>query len=141
MTSEEILTIIADNFLTVRRLPFKSISHWTYREGDENLKYSDTETTIRTVITQDFDLEHFKNTPPPKYSSNLTPEQRYEQFKKIHPKGRKLLREERTVKNGGWYYITQTGTSATVYFDGKGEDVFKAQTLEEAIKLFLNSKP
>lgn len=142
MTSDEILKIIADNFLTVRRLPFKTISFLTYRDGDEMLKYVDVNgnpiEAKRTVIIQDFDLEHFKNTPPPEWSKNLTPEQRYERYKKANPNGRKLLREEKTVKNGGWYYVTKAQTSSKVDFSGI--DVFKAPTLEGAIELYIKSK-
>ena len=36
MTDSDVLKVISDNFLCVRRLPFKVISLWSYREGDED---------------------------------------------------------------------------------------------------------
>lgn len=141
----DILKIIAENSLTVRCLPHKVVNHWTYREGDESKKYVDAKgNTIeakRTVIVQKFDLDYFKNTPPSEYHKNRTPEQRLKQYLKNNPTGeRKLLREEKKVKNGGWWYVKETpNTDSTVRFSRK-HDKFFAPTIEEAIQLYLNSK-
>jgi len=147
MTAEEILQIIADNFLCVRRLPFEVISHYSYREGDEErikqpvmLEGGKTLNVTKEIITQNFDLEHFQKTKPPKWEKG-TPEQRFEHYKKILPNGRKLVREVRTVEQGGWYYVTPVkNTSSSVTFSKKSDDCFFAPTLEEAIQLYLNNK-
>ena len=84
MTNDEILQIIADNCLCVRRLPFEVVSYWSYLEGDENKKYVDTNgnpiESVREVVVQNFDLDHFKNTKPAKWDK-MTPEERYAQAK------------------------------------------------------------
>ncbi|MBK7362639.1 MAG: hypothetical protein IPJ01_10125 [Micavibrio sp.] len=91
------------------------------------------------MVVQDFDLEHFQKTKPTKWETR-TPEQRFENWKKNFPNGRKLLREEREVKNGGWWYVKETpNTDSTVIFQ-REYDKFFAPTLEEAIQLFLDSK-
>jgi len=143
MTQQEILQIIADNFLCVRRLPFKVVSYWTYREGDETKIYVDEKgnpsKAIRSVVIQDFDLEHFQKTPPSKWEKR-SPEERCAAYKKTYPNGRKLLREERSVDKGGWWYVkVVNNTDSTVRFS-REYDTFFAPTLEEAIQLFLKSK-
>ena len=143
MTQEEILQIIANNFLCVRRLPFEVISCWSYREGDENRKYvqEDGSEIIaeRTVVIQDFDLNYFQKTKPSKYDKS-TPEQRYALWKKNNPNGRKLLKEIKKVEKGGWWYVKEVqNTNSTVSFNRKYDEFF-APTLEEAIQLYLNSK-
>ena len=58
----------------------------------------------------------------------------------IREDGKKLLKEERDVEKGGWWYVKETpNTSSTVRFS-REYDKFFAPTLEEAIILFLNSK-
>lgn len=112
MNTEQILQIIADNFLCVRRLPFNVVSYWTYKEGDENKKYVDAKGTpiksTKTVVTRE--------------------------------DGKKLLRDERVVEKGGWWYVKPVGnTDSTVTFNRK-IDKFFAPTLEESIQLYINSK-
>lgn len=109
---ENIIDIIQKHSLTVRCLPHKVISHYTYREGDENMKYVDSEgnpsTKKRTVV----------------YSESWK---------------RKMIREERDVENGGWWYVKETkNTDSTVTFSRK-YDKFFAPTLPEAIQLYLDS--
>lgn len=134
--------IIQEHSLTVRCLPHVVVSHVTYKEGDENKKYVNAngkESTVkRSVIVQDYDLEYFIKTPPPKWST-ATPEQRYNDFKNKFPNGRKLLKEERLVQNGGWWYVKETkNTDSTVRFS-REYDKFFAPTLEGAMQLYLDS--
>ena len=108
---ESIIDIIQKHSLTVRCLPHKVISHWTYKEGDENIKWVDSDGN------------------PTKSKRSVV----------IREDGRKLLREERDVEKGGWWYVKETkNTSSTVTFSRK-YDKFFAPTLEEAIKLYLDS--
>jgi hypothetical protein len=142
MQAEDIIAIIQKHSLTVRCLPHVVVSHWSYTEGDENKNYVDANgkpnTSKRTVVIQDFDLEHFQKTKPSKYNTD-SPEKRFEQWKKNFPNGRKLLREERVVEHGGWWYVKETkSTGSTVMFDRK-HDKFFAPTLPEAIQLYLDS--
>ena len=140
MNPEEILKIITDNFLCVRRLPFETISYWTYKEGDENKKYVDSKgnpiKSKREVVVQNFDLSHFQKTKPSKWE-NRSPEERYEQYKKNFPNGRKLLKETKTVEKGGWWFVKPVyNTDSQVHFNRKNDEYF-APTLEEAIKLYI----
>lgn len=133
------IEIIAKHSLTVRCLPHETINYWTYREGDENKKYVDSNGNpiIRQleVVIQNLDLEYFQKTPTTKYNID-SPEKRYEQWKKRFPNGKKLLKETKTVKHGGWWYVMETKhTGATVIFNDK----FLAPTLEEALQLYLDS--
>jgi len=142
MTPEQVLQAIADNFLCVRRLPFEVINHWSYREGDELIKCVDANgkpiENKREVVIQDFDLEYFQRAESSKYNTD-TPEQRFERWKKQFPNGRKLLKETKTIKNGGWWYVKQIkNTDSTVHFSRKN-DKFFAPTLGEAVKLYLES--
>ncbi len=143
MEALDIINIIADNFLCVRRLPFQVISNWTYRDGDENKKYVDSKgnpsEAIKEVVVQDFDLEHFKNTKPDKWNKR-TPEQRFADWKIRFPNGRKLLRETRNVKKGGWWMVKESRSTTDYVSFSIGHDTFFAPTLEEAIQLYLNSK-
>ena len=111
MSEQEIIETIAKHFLCVRRLPYIVISHWIYKEGDENKKYVDSEgnpsAKKRTVV--------------------------------IREDGKKLLREERVIEKGGWWYVkVVANTDSTVRFDRK-YDKFFAPTLEEAITLYLET--
>jgi hypothetical protein len=111
MTSDNIIDIIQKHSLTIRCLPYKVIHHWSYREGDENKKYVDCKGN------------------PSKSRRSLV----------ISEDGRKLLREERDVENGGWWFVHETkNTNATVMFSKK-YDKFFAPTLEEALQLYLDS--
>jgi len=144
MTEQEILWAIAEHFLCVRRLPFKTIEYWTYREGDENKIWVDSNGNpskyTRELVIQEFDLEWFKNNKPNEWEGDLTPEQRFERFLKTHPTGqRKLLKTEKIVENGGWWYVKKAEhTSSSVEFNKK-RDKFFAPTLAEAVQLYLNS--
>lgn len=142
MTNEEILKVIADNFLCVRRLPFEVITHWSYCEGDETKKYVDSKgnpsKSTREVVVQQLDLEYFKNTKPSKWCTD-SPEKRFETWKKNFPNGRKLTKETRPVEKGGWWYVKQVkNTSSTVKFDREYDEYF-APTLGEAIELYLKA--
>lgn len=143
MTQEQLLQAIADNFLCVRRLPFETVTYWTYTEGDENRKWVDANgnpsTAVRSVVIQDYDLAYYEKQERPKWSKQ-TPLERYNQWKKLYPNGQKLLKEVRTVDKGGWWYVKQvTNTDSTVRFN-REYDKFFAPTLEEAVQLFLQSK-
>lgn len=142
MTSDEIIDVIQKHSLTVRCLPHEVISYWTYKEGDENKKCVDANgkpiEDKKEVVIQNHDLEYFKNVETSKWNTD-TPEKRYENFKRVYPNGRKLLKRTKTVKNGGWWYVKEThNTDSTVRFNRK-HDKFFAPTLEEAIKLYLGS--
>lgn len=139
----DILDIIKKHSLTVRCLPYETISYWTYREGDENkicvdaFGSSSGGVIKKEIVVQDYDLEYFKKTVS-KFNTD-SPEKRYERFKRIYPNGRKLIKETKNVKNGGWWYVKETNnTSSMVEFNRK-YDKFFAPTLEEAIKLYLDS--
>ena len=141
---KNLIEIISEHSLTVRCLPHEVVSYRSYVDGDENKKYVDSNgnaiNSKREVIIQDFDLEYFKNTAPPEWSKNLSPEKRFETWRKNYPNGRKLLKETRSVQDGGWWYVKETkNTDSTVRFDRK-RDKFFAPTLEEAIQVYLNSK-
>jgi len=140
---ENIIDIIQKHSLTVRCLPHEVVSYYTYREGDEKAKWVNSDgspsKSIREVVTQHFDLEHFQKTKPPKWEDG-TPEQRFERWIKNNPNGRKLLKETRTVEKGGWWYVVETkDTDSTVRFSSKSSDNFLAPTLEGAINLYLES--
>lgn len=134
------LEIIEKYSLTVRCLPKETVSCFSYREGDETKNYfnSDgtTSTAKREVVTQVFDLQHFIDTPPPKWSKQ-SPEQRFATWQKNFPNGRKLLMETKQVKHGGWWYVQESKhTGGTIIFTK--HDIF-APTLEEALTMYLNS--
>lgn len=123
MTQQEILQIITDNFLCVRRLPFELVTYWTYKKGDENK------------------LGGFNNRPI--YTENG-------QFLNIKrevidslgnwPKDKKWIKETKQIEKGGWWYVKEVkNTSSIVRFNRK-HDKFFAPTLEEAIQLYLKSK-
>jgi len=111
---ENIIDIIQKHSLTVRCLPYITVYHWTYREGDE------------------------KSIDNPSYDGNGN----IRKVKKsivTNAIGRKLLREEREVEKGGWWYVKETqNTDSTVRFDRK-YDKFFAPTIEEALQLYLDS--
>lgn len=145
----DVVKIIEENSLTVRCLPKVVVSHWTYREGDEerikkpyrNSK-GDVQTNIkRSIVTKRYDLEYFKNTPQSSLGKPDSPEKRLAYFLKHHPSGeRKFLREERAVINGGWWYVKPAPhTNSSVHFDQR-EGTFLAPTLEEALQKYLDSK-
>ena len=142
MENLDIIQIIQDHSLTVRCLPHKVVSYWSYGEGDESKKYVDEKgnpiNSVRSVIIENHDLDYFKNTVTSKYDID-TPEQRYNKYKRNFPNGRKILKEEKEVKNGGWWYVKETkDTSSTIIFSLK-HDKFFAPTLKEAIILYLAS--
>lgn len=142
MENLDIIQIIQDHSLTVRCLPHKVVSYWSYIEGYENMKHVDEKgnpiKSVKSVVIQNHDLEYFKKTVTSKYDI-YTPEQRYDRYKKNFPNGRKLLKEEKEVINGGWWYVKETkNTSSTIIFSLK-HDKFFAPTLKEAITLYLES--
>lgn len=143
MEALDIITIIADNFLCVRRLPFQIITYHTYKDGDENKKYIDDNgnpiEVTKEVIVQDFDLEYFKNTKPDELSER-TPEQRFAGWKLRFPNGRKLLKETRNIEIGGWWYVKEVRNIDSIVRFNRERDTYCAPTLEEAIQLYLNSK-
>lgn len=123
MTQQEILQIIADNFLCVRRLPFEVISHWTYREGDEN-KLGGFDG--RPIYTENGQILNIKREVVTCFGN--------------WPKDKKWIKETKQVEKGGWYYVKEVkNTSSTMKFNRK-HDKFFAPTLEEAIQLYLKSK-
>ena len=150
MTSEEILQIIADNFLCVRRLPFQVISHWSYKEGDEQklggfdgkpiyLEGGKTLNATREIIIQNFNLNHFQNIKPSKWNTD-SPEKKYANWIKTFPQGKKLIKETKIIDKGGWWYVKEVkNTSSTVRFSREYDEFF-APTLEEAIQLYLKNK-
>ena len=143
MTNDEIINAISDNFLCIRRLPFEVVTCWTYREGDENRKYVDSNgnpsTSKREIIIQDFDLKYFQKTKSARWNMD-SPEKRFENWKKNFPNGRKLSKEIRTVKKGGWWYVKEVkNTDSTIRFNREYDEFF-APTLNEAVELYLNSK-
>lgn len=141
MKATDILRIVKENSLTIRCLPETVISINLYREGDENITPYQKSIGVfkKEIEIQNFDLEYFKNTPPPMFS-NMTPKQRFESFKRSYPNGRKILKSYRKVKNGGWWYVKETkNTSSTIRFNRKTDKFFDT-TLEGAIKMYLKSK-
>jgi hypothetical protein len=139
---KNILEIIQKHSLTVRCLPYEVVSYTSYRDGDENVKYVDSNgdeiKAIREVVIQDYDLEYFQKQKPTKYCSDSA-EKRYENWKKNFPNGKKILKTTKKVVNGGWWYVKATPhTGSTVQFSRKYDEFF-APTIEEAIKLYLDS--
>ena len=119
MSSEEILQIIGDEFLCVRRLPHEVISVWSYREGDE-------ERINKPIYLEDGSILNAKREIITGYGT--------------WPADKKFVKETRFISKGGWYYVKRVAnTWSTVRFDRK-YDTFFAPTLEEAIQLYLNSK-
>lgn len=142
ISMENIAAIIQKHSLTVRCLPYETVNYWSYKDGDENKVYVDAKgnriEAKREVIIQDFDLAHFQKTPPQKWCTD-NPEKRFSNWRKNNPNGKKLLKETKTVKNGGWWYVKETkNTDSTIRFS-REYDKFFAPTLEEAIRLYLNS--
>ena len=123
MTSEEILKIISDNFLCVRRLPFEVITYWTYKEGDEHKLGSFGDRIIHTESGKTLNVKREVVTG-------------YGDW----PKDKKWIKETRQVEKGGWYYVKEVlNTSSTIRFQRKYDEFF-APTLEEAIQLYLKSR-
>lgn len=111
MENLDLIAIIQKHSLTVRCLPHKVITYWTYQEGDENKTCVDSNGKPCTIKRSLF----------------------------IREDGKKLLKRERDVQNGGWWYVKETqNTDSTVRFNRK-YDKFFAPTLEEAIKIYLES--
>lgn len=109
---ENLIKIIQENSLTVRCLPHKVVQHWTYKEGDENVIAVDSKGN-RIIDKRSVITDN---------------------------KGRKMLRIEKNVDKGGWWYVKETkNTDSTVIFNRK-YDTFFAPTLEGAIELYLQSK-
>lgn len=136
LSSDDIIEIISKHSLTVRCLPKEVVNYYIYHEVDENKEFSDPFRTLEIVI-ENFNLDHFKTT---RYDfGNLTPEQRFNNFKRNFPSGRKLLKETRKVEKGGYWYVKEVlDTYSTVRFDR--DYAFFAPTLVEAIMLFLETK-
>ena len=142
MENLDIIQIIQDHSLTVRCLPHTVVSYWKYQEGDENKKYVDgngkPSKSVRSVVFRNFDLNHFKNTKPSKFNTN-TPEQRYKKYIDRFPNGEKLLKEERKVEKGGYWYVKETKNTDSMITFNREYDEFFAPTLKEAIILYLAS--
>lgn len=112
---ENLIDIIAKYSLTVRCLPHKVVNYWNYREGDE-------ERVKKPSYNGNGKIRNVKKTVV--FSEDYD---------------RKMVKEERNIKNGGWWYVKHTpNTDSTVRFN-RDYDKFFAPTLEEAIQLFLNS--
>lgn len=123
MTTQEILQIIADNFLCVRRLPFEVVNFWTYKEGDENKLGGFDGRPVYTENSQIFNIKREVVTCLGNW-----------------PKDKKWIKETRKVEKGGWWYVKEVqNTGSTIRFR-RDYDVFFAPTLEEAVQLYLNSK-
>lgn len=109
-----IIEIIKKYSLTVRCLPHVAVSHTTYREGDEanlNTPRYDSQGNVRKIKRKIIFSESWN---------------------------KKLIREERKVDHGGWWYVKETqNTDSIVRFDRR-VDKFFAPTLEEAIQLYLD---
>ena len=124
LTPEEILTIITENFLCVRRLPFEVITHWSYREGDENKLGG---LNGKPMYGSDGkEIKNIKREIVAGYGN--------------WDKNKKFIKETKTVEKGGWFLVKplSNSTSSTVIFNMKQD--FAAPTLEEAILLYLDSK-
>lgn len=140
---EDIIKIIQENSLTVRCLPFEVVEKTIYNEGDEHKKYIDPdgkEIVYKSieVITEQLDIEYFEKNPV-KFD-NRTALQRLENWRKVFPNGRKILIKTKSVDYGGYWYVKETkNTNSNVEFNIK-YDKFFAPTLEQAIKMYLDSK-
>jgi hypothetical protein len=122
MTAEEIIETIQKHSLTVRCLPHVVISHWSYREGDEE--------RIGGINGKPICLEGGK-------ILNATREivSGFNNW----DKDKKFIKENKFVDKGGWWYVKETqNTGSTVRFN-REYDKFFAPTLKEAIQLYLNS--
>lgn len=136
----DIIEIIHKHSLTVRCLPYETITCYSFREGDEKFveRVQSKENVKREIFTENLDLEYFKNTKQP-FGGTDSPERRLENWRKGFPNGRKLIKETKTVKNGGWWYVKETqNTDSTIRFS-REYDKFFAPTLKEAIQLYLDS--
>ena len=124
-----IIDIIQKNSLTVRCLPYKVTSKLSCPKN-YNLQKNEV-------------IEFWK--PDLKYFSENN---RWDNPQKIMDKfysnwgekGRPFIVKTRNVEKGGWWYVKETkDTNSTIRFNRK-YDKFFASTLEEAIKLYLDSK-
>lgn len=123
LTPEEILRIITDNFLCVRRLPFKVVSVYAYREGDENKLGGLNGKPMYGADGKE--IKNIKREIVTGYGN--------------WDKDKKFIKDTKTVEKGGWFLVQPVNsTSSTVRFDLKHD--FVAPTLEEAILLYLDSK-
>lgn len=112
---ENLIEIIQKHSLTVRCLPYEVISYYSYRKGDEE-----------RVTKPSYDSE-----------GKIRDVKKSVVFSEVWQ--RKMIKEERNVDRGGWWYVKETkNTNSTVRFSRK-HDKFFAPTLEEAIKLYLDS--
>lgn len=107
---KNIIEIIQKHSLTVRCLPHVVVSHWTYREGEKVESYTDGNGLLRKRSV--VFLEKWN---------------------------RKFIREEKIVKNGGWWYVKETKNTDSIIQFSRKYDKFFAPTLEGAIKLYLDS--
>jgi hypothetical protein len=137
---QNLFDIIKEHSLVVRCLPMTVVEHYNYNEGDESRTHVNADGTPMnfTIVTEMLDLNHFEQIC--KDVSGVSPLMAYENWKKHYPNGRKLLRRERIVEHGGWWYVKEMkNTGSTVTFQRKS-DKFFAPTIEEAINLFLEYK-
>ncbi len=112
---DNLIEIIQEHSLTVRCLPYVVVNHWTYKEGDEERIKKPSYDAIGNIRD---------------VKQSIVFNERW---------NRKMLREERQVEHGGWWYVKETKhTDSTVRFN-REYDKFFASTLEEAISMYLNS--
>lgn len=144
MTPQEIIDIISKYSLTVRCLPRIFVNYEDYREGDENrawVNHEDIQAEAkREVVIQDLNLEFFQKTELFEWCTPLTPEQRYSEWKRMYPKGRKLLKDTIEVEKGDRWYVKETPNIDSAVRFNRGYDEYFAPTLEEAIQLFLKGR-
>jgi hypothetical protein len=116
---KNLIDIIQKYSLTVRCLPSVVITHSTYRPGDE-------EFCKKPSYDSHGNLRNVKRSVVTGYGT--------------HPKDKKFLREERKIEKGGWWYVKETPHINSIVRFSRKYDKFFAQTLEEAIKLYLKAK-
>lgn len=129
MSEKEMLDIIAENCLCVRRLPFETKT--TYSLG-----YDETPKEGFTDSYWNPDDKYFKEVHGDNWQSWKT------QFYKTFPKGRRWQSRVNKVVKGGWWYIkVMNSTDSTVQFFNKHDkELFSAPTLEEVIQKYLDYK-
>ena len=124
-----IIDIIQKNSLTVRCLPYKVTSKLSY---SKNYKLQKDEVIEFWKPNLEYFSENNKWSNPQKIMDKF-----YSNWGK---NGRPFIVRTRNVEKGGWWYVKETkDTNSTIRFNRK-YDKFFASTLEEAIKLYLNSK-
>lgn len=116
LSPEKLLEIIADNFLCVRRLPFKEITLSLYKEGDEGRMPKPTSLSDGSILN---------------YEQTIIFSEKW---------NRKLIKSVKKVASGGWWYVKPTENTSSIVRFNREHDKFFASTLEGAVKLFLESK-